>query len=89
MRFDHELVAIGCGHPNIGLGVERIPGAQPSGYRVLLATAYIQFPHFFNSGFQFRLDRCLGFAQYAFNDPLAGLGIIAGSIPPLPSAIFS
>ena len=34
--IDDELVAVGGGYADIGLGIELIPGPQPGGHRVLI-----------------------------------------------------
>ena len=34
--FDHQLVAVCCGLPYIGLGVEVVPGVQPGGHGVFI-----------------------------------------------------
>jgi hypothetical protein len=72
-----------CRQADIGLGVELIPGMQPSRYRIIVRTTHVQTCGFLNRLFQ--LSLCL--AQYISDDALSGVVAVAGSISALPAAV--
>ena len=87
--FDDELVAVGGGCADIGLGIELIPSPQPGSYGVLVRrSADVQSLAFCYSGFQLFFDLGLCLAQHILVDALAGLGIIPGGVPALPAAVL-
>ncbi|MPM09318.1 hypothetical protein SDC9_55634 [bioreactor metagenome] len=83
----HQLIAVLRRQADIGLGVELIPGMQPNGYRIIVRAADVQTLGFLNRLFQLFLDLSLCLAQYISDDPLTGIGVVAGSIPTLPAAV--
>ena len=42
--FDNQLVAVCCGWPDVGLGVELISASQPGGHCVVLSLIHISEP---------------------------------------------
>ncbi len=87
--FDHQLVAVCCGKADVGLGVEIVPGAEPSGYGVFFSTDHIEVLDFFQDFGQLRLDFCLGLAEDIFDNSFTGGGIVSGGVAAFPAAIAS
>ena len=53
--FDHQLVAVRCGLPDVGLGVEVIPSAQPCGHGVFIGAGHVHLLSLFHRSFEFFL----------------------------------
>ena len=87
--FDHQLIAVCCGKADVGLGVEVVPGAEPSGYGVFFSTDHIEVLDFFQDFGQLRLDFCLGLAEDIFDNSFTGGGIVSGGVAAFPAAIAS
>ena len=86
--LDDQLVSVGCGGADVGLGVELIPGPQPGGHGVVLRAGYIDAPDLLQRRLEPFFDLRLGFAQHVLDNPLPGLGIVSGGISPLPPAVL-
>ena len=86
--FDDQLVSVGRGSADIGLGVELIPGPQPGGHGVVLRADYIDALDLLQCRLELFLDLRLGFGKYISDDSLSGLGVIASGLAPLPPAVL-
>ena len=87
--FNNQFISVGCRSADVGLGVELIPGPQPGGHGVVLGAGYIDAIDLLQRSLGLFFDLRLGFAQHIPDDPLSGLGIIAGGIAPLPAAVLA
>ena len=88
--IDDELVAVGGGCADVGLGIEFVPHFQPGGHGVLLGfSADVQPLTLSHSDFQLFPDLCLSFTQHIFVDAFAGLWIVPGSVSSLPAAVLA
>ena len=85
--FDHQLVAVRCGLPDVGQGVEVVPGAEPGGHGVLVGVGDIHLLGLFHSRLELFFGFSLGAAQDVFDDALAGVGIVARGVSALPAAV--
>ena len=87
--LDDQVVAVCCRRPDVGLGVEFVPAAEPSRHCVVFATGYVQTGCLLLCLGQLLFDLCLGFAQHISDDSLASLRIVAGGVPSLPAAVLA
>ncbi len=85
--FDHQLVAVCCGLPDVGLGVQVIPGAQPGGHGVLVGAGDVYLLGLLHRCLEFFFGLRLGAAQDIFDDALAGVGIVTRGVAALPTAV--
>lgn len=85
--FDHQAVSVCRGQPDIGLGVEIVPGAQPCGYRVFIGSDYVQGLALLLGGDQFLFGLGLGLAQYIFDDAFVGFWVVASRVAALPAPV--
>ena len=86
---DNKLVAVSGGRSDVGLGVEFVPAAEPGGYRVVLVAGYVQTSTFLLCLGQLLFHLSLRLAKDVLDDPLAGPGIVAGSVPSLPATVLA
>ena len=70
--LDNQLVAVSGGRPNVGLGVELIPAAEPGSHCVVLTAAHIQTRCLLLRLGELLLDLGLRLAEDVLDDPLAG-----------------
>ena len=86
--LDDQVVAVCRRWPDVGLGVELVPAAEPGGYRVILVAAHIQTDCLLLCLGQLLFDLCLGLTQHILDDSLASLRIIAGGVPAFPATVL-
>ena len=88
--IDDELVAVGGGCADVGLGIEFIPHFQPGGYCVFIGFSADVQPLTLRHGcFRFFPNLRLRLTQHIFVDAFAGLWIVPGSVSSLPAAVLA
>ncbi len=88
--IDDELVAVGGGCADVGLGIEFIPHFQPGGYCVFIGFSADVQPLTLRHGcFRFFPTLRLRLTQHIFVDAFAGLWIVPGSVSSLPAAVLA